>query len=43
VRKPLGKSPFGRVGMRWEGEIQVYLREVSSEDGMWMALVQDSI
>jgi len=41
VRKPEGKRPMGRLGRRWEDNINVDLQEVGGCCGDWMELAQD--
>jgi len=33
VWKPLGKLPLGRLSRRWEGNINMVLKEIGCEDG----------
>jgi len=39
--KPEGKTLFGRPGHRWEGRIEMYLREIGCESVDCIHLAQD--
>jgi len=41
VGNPVGKSPLGRPGSRWEDNIRMDLAEVRWEGVEWMRLAQD--
>jgi hypothetical protein len=41
VGKPEGKRPLGRPKHRWEGNIRMYLKEISWEGVDWIHLAQD--
>jgi hypothetical protein len=41
VGKPEGKRPLGRLRLKWEGNIKMYLQEVGFGDMDWIELAQD--
>jgi hypothetical protein len=41
VRKPEGKTPLGRSGLRWEANIRMDLQEVGCGGMDWIGLAQD--
>jgi hypothetical protein len=41
VRKPEGKRPLGRPGLRWEDNIKMDLQEVGYGGMDWIELAQD--
>jgi hypothetical protein len=41
VGKPEGKSPLGRPGRRWVGNIKMDLREIGWGGADWIGLAQD--
>jgi hypothetical protein len=36
------KRPLGRLGRKWEGNIEIYLREIGWKGVDWIHLAQDS-
>jgi hypothetical protein len=41
VKKPEGKRPLWRLGLRWEGNIKMDHQEVGCGGMDWIELVQD--
>jgi hypothetical protein len=43
VGKPEGKRPLGRPRRRWEDNINMYLREIGTDEANWIRLDQDRV